>query len=107
MMRCGTIDANDAGAGGALNRISCETSSVTDVVDVHLLVRPDIRGFQEGTINRDGTFIIKIRFRHRGAVQLGFKHRALHSYLLSDKTLARLNAPFRLCERLGVYAAIC
>lgn len=85
-----TVDADDAGIFLSFDGVGGEAFAVVDVQDVHLFVGEDSSGVQKGTVNRDGSFVMKIALGHRGAVNFAFEHPDIHSVVRNIECMGQV-----------------
>jgi hypothetical protein len=79
--RRGAVDAHDAGAPLPLDRVGGQPVAVVDVNDVDLFARQQARGVHEVAVDRQGPDVVQVGLRHRGPVDLGVEHEALHGHV--------------------------
>src|SRR3990172_11634624 len=72
------IHGNHAGTALRKNGIGGETFAVGDIVNIDLLIFPDVGGIQQIVVDRTGAFVMQLGVRDTHSVQLGFKHDSLH-----------------------------
>ena len=78
LVRGGAIDRDDAGLGGGTNRVSDETFTIADVIDVDLFVFQDAGEIEQISIDCTGSFIVHLRVGHAGAMEFGFEQGTKH-----------------------------
>src|SRR5512143_2086578 len=74
----GAVQADHAGAGLPLDRVSGEPVPVVHVPDMHLLVFDQPRRLHERLVDGDAPLVVEHRLGHGGPVDLAFQHRAQH-----------------------------
>ena len=72
------VDADDARAGVAANRVGLEPRTARHVPDVHSLVGQDIGRFHEVGVDGNRPLVVDVGLRHAGAMDLRFEQRATH-----------------------------
>ena len=68
-MGCGPIDANHAGTTWSFDRICGKPVSIGNVINLDPLMNQDAGSIQKIAIYGNGTFIIKVCFGHRCAME--------------------------------------
>lgn len=76
--RCSTVDADFSRALFDWNDVSLPALSIRYVVDVDLLKRQKIRRFNQGLVERDAPFVIKIGAGDASTMKFGFEKRTQH-----------------------------
>ena len=71
-MGCGSIDANHARTAWSFDCVSGKPVSVGNVINLDPLMDQNAGSIQKIAIYGDGTFIIKVCFGHRCAVEFCF-----------------------------------
>ena len=66
---CGSIDANHARTAWSFDRICGKPVSIGDVINLDTLMDQNAGSIQKIAIYGNGTFIIKVCFGHRCAVE--------------------------------------
>lgn len=78
-MSSSPVDAYNARAPLTLDDVRVQTAAVRDVHDRHLLAGQNIRGIEEISIDRQGSYVVQVRVRDCRAVNLPGKHRSEHN----------------------------
>src|SRR5436190_7518887 len=92
--RGGAVDLHLAGAALAGDRVGLEAGAVVDVDDGHLLVLEDVGGLEQVGVDGDRPDVVQVAVGHRGPVDLGLEHRALHE--MGASLMARYARPLRI-----------
>ena len=74
----GAVDADDARAALAGDRVRLQAGAVVDVDDVDELAGQQVGGVEQVLVDGDRADVVQVGLRHRGAVDLGLHHRAHH-----------------------------
>ena len=80
----GAVDADDAGATLAGDRVGLEPGAVVDVDDVHELAGQQVGGVEQVLVDGHRADVVQVGLRHRGAMDLRLHHRAEHGQFPSD-----------------------
>src|SRR3954471_20523865 len=80
VVRGRAVDADDARIGRRLQRVSLQPAAVGAVPDVNLLVRHDVARAHQRRVDGHGAFIVQVRLRDRGAVNLRFEEGPAHQF---------------------------
>ncbi len=83
MMGGRAIDLDGARAAFAFEGVGLKAAAGGDIPDMDMLVGDDIGGLKEDRIHRDRAFIMKVRARDAGPVNLGFHDLTQHVILES------------------------
>src|SRR5450759_3930392 len=78
LMRRRAIHGNHAGTALRADSVSGETFTIGDIVNIDLLIFPDIGSIEQIVVDRAGALVMQLGVRDMHSVQLGFKHDSLH-----------------------------